>query len=66
MHWGSGSLDGGDLVVWECDGEEGEMEDFISKCGGPSTLEDTMKKLHCFTIDDDMVISKSHDKNEEF
>ena len=27
---------------------------------------DYEKIRHCFTIDDDMVISKSHDTNEEF
>ena len=39
------------------------MEDFIPEWGGPSNLEETMKKQY---IDDDMVINKSHDKNEEF
>ena len=43
------------------------MEDFIPKWGGTFNSGGHYEKIiHCFTIDDDMVISRSHNKNEEF
>ena len=41
------------------------MEDFIPKWGDLQPWRTPWKNIHCFTIDDDMIIKKSYDKNNE-
>ena len=45
---------------------EGKCRILYPSGGTYKSGEDYEKITHCFTIDDDMVISKSQDKNEEF